>query len=506
MFVIALLPLTHILRETGLGYQLETNGAKVNHLFFINGLKLYGKNDKKIDSLIKTAWQCSEDIKMEFGILKCALVPLQGGEETRWEEIQLPNGEEISEAGVGGYKYLGLLELDKIMCDEMKRKVKEVYQKKITLLMKTHLNGKNLFLALNTLAITVIKYSAAFLDWTKEETKELDHWTKKQIIAGRALHPKSNVMRIYIKRRYGGRGERMLWKNVEECCAAELRSIDFYLASSEEELLKVVVRLQKLGKDKIESKKDYNNRIEQEKMDQLRIMKLHGQFERDTDNKKSEKSWHWLRNENLKQETESLLSAAQEQALNTNSVRKIYHKDVSNKCRLCGTHVENVLHIVSGCSILAQKEYKRRHDKVCLNIHWALCNKYGVKVCEKRYKHKVESVIENDVVKTLWDVCVQVDRQIEYPRPDIVVMEKNTNKCLIIDVAYPVRNNLIIKRNEKLDNYSELRLEIAKMLNKETLIVPLIIGALGSITNDLECNLKKLDLYTMQKLYSSLFY
>ena len=68
-------------------------------------------------------------------------------------------------------------------------------------------------------------------------------------------------------------------------------------------------------------------------MDLLRSMKLHGQFERDTDNKKSERSWHWLRNENLKWETESLLSAAQEQALNTNVVRKIY-KNVSNKCRL----------------------------------------------------------------------------------------------------------------------------------------------------------------------------
>ena len=113
--------------------------------------------------------------------------------------------------------------------------------------------------------------------------------------------------------------------------------------------------------------------------------------------------------------------------------------------------------------MLAQKEYKRRHDKVCLNIHWALCKKYGVKVCESWYKHKVESIIENDIVKILWDICIQVDRKIEHQRSDIVVMEKNTKKCLIIDVASPVVNNRILKRNEKLDNYSELRLEIARM-------------------------------------------
>ena len=71
LFLTALLPLTHILRERGMGYQLEKNGTKVN-LFLMDDLKLYGKNDKEIESLIKTKGQCSEDIKMQFGILKCS--------------------------------------------------------------------------------------------------------------------------------------------------------------------------------------------------------------------------------------------------------------------------------------------------------------------------------------------------------------------------------------------------------------------------------------------------
>ena len=83
-------------------------------------------------------------------------------------------------------------------------------------------------------------------------------------------------------------------------------------------------------------------------------------------------------------------------------------------------------------------------------------------------------------------------------------MEKNTNKCLVIDVACPVDNNLILKRNEKLDNYSELRLEIARMWDKETLIVPIIMGALGSIPNDVECDLEKLDIsYNVETLQKS---
>ena len=63
--------------------------------------------------------------------------------------------------------------------------------------------------------------------------------------------------------------------------------------------------------------------------------------------------------------------------------------------------------------MLAQKEYKRRLDKVCLNIHWALYKKYGVKEFERWYEHKVESVIENDIVKILWEVCIHVGRTSE---------------------------------------------------------------------------------------------
>ena len=96
-----------------MGYHQEKNGAKVNHLFFMDDLKLYGKDDRGIDSLIKTVWQCSEDIKIVFGILKCVVVSLQRGRKARWEGIQLPNGKEIGKAGAGGYKYLGVLKLDK---------------------------------------------------------------------------------------------------------------------------------------------------------------------------------------------------------------------------------------------------------------------------------------------------------------------------------------------------------------------------------------------------------
>ena len=101
----------------------------------------------------------------------------------------------------------------------------------------------------------------------------------------------------------------------------------------------------------------------------MESMNLHGQFERDTKDLKTEESWNWLSKGYLKRETESLITAAQDQALNTNSIKKsIDGLNVLDKCRLCGEKVESVMHIVSACSLLAQKDYKRRHDKVCLNL------------------------------------------------------------------------------------------------------------------------------------------
>ena len=202
----------------------------------------------------------------------------------------------------------------------------------------------------------------------------------------------------------------------------------------------------------------------------------------------------WLANGDLKRETESLIIAAQDQALNTNSIKKsIYKLDVSDKCRLCGKETENVTHIVSSCGMLAQKEYKRRHDKVCQNIHWALCIKFGFECSQNWWEHKPELTLENDKAKILWDFLFQTDRRIEHRKPDIVILDKTKNTCLIVDVAIPGDHRIALKEVEKIMNYAELKVELERMWKTKTKVIPIVIGALGSITKKLEENLKELD-------------
>ena len=303
-----------------------------------------------------------------------------------------------------------------------------------------------------------------------------------------------------MKRKNGGRG----LIGIEECVASEQRSLNYYLANSEEILLKFIATESGLVKDNIETKEVYKKRIEAEKKGHIEGMKLHGQFERETKDLKTEDSWKWLCSGDLKRETESLIIRAQDQTLNTNVIKKqIYGIGKSNTCRLCGEKVESVTHIVSACKMLAQREYKRRHDKVCSYLHWSLCRKYKFEVTDKWYQHIPEKVLENQEVKLLWDWNVQTDREIEHRRPDILLIKKESNECMIIDVANPGDHNVEKKQFEKINNYAELRLEISRMWNKKTTVVPVIIGALGSVPHKLGKYLNileiKYDLQTLQK-------
>ena len=64
-----------------------------------------------------------------------------------------------------------------------------------------------------------------------------------------------------------------------------------------------------------------------------------------------------LRKGNLKRETEFLLIATQNNAMRTNQIKARTDKTPQNrKCRLCGDRNETINHMISECSILAQKE------------------------------------------------------------------------------------------------------------------------------------------------------
>ena len=66
----------------------------------------------------------------------------------------------------------------------------------------------------------------------------------------------------------------------------------------------------------------------------------------------------------------------------------------------------------------------------------------------KWYNQVPDSVLENEGRRILWDFSIQTDKIIEHRLPDIVCLEKIAKSCLIIDIAIPEDQNIIVKEQK----------------------------------------------------------
>ena len=152
---------------------------------------------------------------------------------------------------------------------------------------------------------------------------------------------------------------------------------------------------------------------------------LYGRFKQLINTISREKTWTWLRKGNLKREMESLLIAAQNNAIRTYHIKaRIDKMQQNSKCRLCSDRDETINHIISECSKLAQRDYKARHDWVSKVIHWEKYKKFKFDHTNKWYMHDPAPVLENDTHKLLWDFDIYTDHLISARRPDLIIINK----------------------------------------------------------------------------------
>ena len=163
MFVLALIPLSLILRKAKTAYEFSESKKKINHLLFMDDLKLYNRSEKGLDSLVQTVHVFNEDIGMEFGIEKCAVLVMVKGKIVKSIGIELPDGKVIKSLQEGeSYKYLGILEADKFLGEKMKLNVSKEYIRRLRKVLKSKLNGGSLVRGVNTWAVSLLRYPAAF--------------------------------------------------------------------------------------------------------------------------------------------------------------------------------------------------------------------------------------------------------------------------------------------------------------------------------------------------------
>ena len=122
---------------------------------------------------------------------------------------------------------------------------------------------------------------------------------------------------------------------------------------------------------------------------------------------------------------------------------------------MCRKADESIDHIANGCSKLAQKKYKRRHDNLGKIVHWKLARKCNFEAGDKWYEHEPESVLENEN-NILWDFSIQTGHVIEAQRPDLVVADKKERSCKIIDFEVPGDSRIEDKEKDKIEKYQDL--------------------------------------------------
>ena len=108
------------------------------------------------------------DIGMEFRIQECGVLASKRRKVVSSEGEEMPDGERIKEVLKNGYKYLGILEYNKIKESKMKDNFQRIkVMRRIKVIMRSRLNCRNKIIAINIWAASLMRYDAGIVKWTK---------------------------------------------------------------------------------------------------------------------------------------------------------------------------------------------------------------------------------------------------------------------------------------------------------------------------------------------------
>jgi len=125
---------------------------------------------------------------------------------------------------------------------------------------------------------------------------------------------------------------------------------------------------------------------------------------------------------------------------------------------------------------------------VCAQLHFNICKETEVQSDKKHWYEHVPKRVETSQegkITILWNQQVQTDRTIPNNKPDIIIRDNGKRTCMLIDVAISADRNVIKKEAEKIIKYKDLTIEIQRMWNVKTKVIPVIIGATGAISKSL---------------------
>ena len=120
--------------------------------------------------------------------------------------------------------------------------------------LKSKLSSKNKIQAINTWAVALLRYGAGIINWKVDESKKMDITMRKTLTMYGTLNPKSDIDRLYLKQKHGGR----VLTNIETCIRLE-NNLGLHVRRSNEMLLKGVKKSVLYLMEKEDFKKNCQN-------------------------------------------------------------------------------------------------------------------------------------------------------------------------------------------------------------------------------------------------------
>ena len=209
LFCLAILLLSHALRKLD-GYRIRCSTVKtsITHMLYMDDLKLYAESSAALTKALSVVDRVGSAVGMKLGLTKCGVAHMQKGKVLPGPENPSTEPDDSIKclSDKDTYRYLGVEQLFTANDKKVKDSVIAEYRKRLHKIWGSQLNSRHKVDAINTLALSLLRYRFVTVKWTRRELRDLDVLTRKVLRRYQSHHLNTSPERLYLPRSQGGRG------------------------------------------------------------------------------------------------------------------------------------------------------------------------------------------------------------------------------------------------------------------------------------------------------------
>lgn len=506
LFILCLNPLS-IMLSRSVGVPLFE--GKVTHLLYIDDLKLYELRFRRIQQQYKLTKRIGKVVGLEPNPAKCGICRPKGEPHTTVNHDNIPKV-----TVENNYKYLGIKEDSEILVKETIVTAAEKFQAELTRIWRSKASSWNKMNATNVKANALVKYIMFNLDISWDL---IERWaTAQRVIIRAAAEIEKTTTNVAM---HGPRCKGYMGIEDLECLYIKAKAaVVLHLAKCETEYMKNAIYpsiveearkvLAKINVKLEDGTLTYNGEgfpliLKKECKDLLAnafwhkwaLERIEQKWTGNFDNKVGYKNLFWATNKMLSQPLINDIIEMREDN-KPHKANLLRRKLAADKfCRHCGYENENQEHIAVGCTKFL-KYYTRRHNKIVKKIAYEIIAKGG---SLKEYRElnpnnvKVRGRYKAGKGEILLEPVFWLEEEHKYQKPDLLWIDHENKRVYMLEVGVTWDSRIEERRKEKETKYETLlpilrkQYRGYKIKNK-----PIIVGALGTISDELKERMEKL--------------